>query len=127
MTQTLLLVILFVAAISSLPWLVRRLQQRQGRFAPSAAAMPRVLSAVAVGPQQRVVTVEVGEEGERTTLVLGVTAQSIRCLHILPPTSKASPTPGSFSRAMAQASASEAVELGQSDASPQQGFKSAGQ
>jgi flagellar protein FliO/FliZ len=43
-----------------------------------------VLSAVAVGPQQRVVTVEVGPEHARTWLVLGVTAQQVSCLHVLP-------------------------------------------
>jgi flagellar protein FliO/FliZ len=31
-----------------------------------------------------VVTVEVGPEGARTWLVLGVTAQSINCLHVMP-------------------------------------------
>ena len=36
------------------------------------------------GPQQRVVTVEVNAEGQRTVLVLGVTAQQIRCLHVVP-------------------------------------------
>jgi flagellar protein FliO/FliZ len=34
-----------------------------------------------VGPHQRVVTVEVGPEGARTWLVLGVTGQTISCLH----------------------------------------------
>lgn len=127
MTQTLVLVILFVVAISSLPWLVRRMQLRRGRFVPSSVAVPRVLSAVAVGPQQRVVTVEVGDEGERTTLVLGVTAQSIRCLHVLPSTSKASSAPGSFSHAMAQASVSDTAERGQSDSPMRQGLPSASQ
>ncbi|MBY0410619.1 MAG: flagellar biosynthetic protein FliO, partial [Burkholderiaceae bacterium] len=32
----------------------------------------------------RVVTVEVGPENARTCLVLGVTAQHISCLHVLP-------------------------------------------
>lgn len=107
MTQTLLLVVLFVAAIASLPWLVRRVQLRQGRFAPSAAAAPRVLSAIAVGPQQRVVTVEVGAEGERTTLVLGVTAQSIHCLHTLRSQGDAAPAPVSFSHVMVKAAESK--------------------
>ncbi len=105
MTQTLLLVVLFVGAIACLPWLVRRVQQRQGRLVSSPATTARVLSAVAVGPHQRVVTVEVGTEGERTTLILGVTQQSISCLHTLhtqaaPPLSEIP-----FSRAMAQAAA----------------------
>lgn len=125
MTQTLLLVILFVAAIASLPWLVRRVQLRQGRFAPSSAAAPRVLSAIAVGPQQRVVTVEVGAEGDRTTLVLGVTAQSIRCLHTMRPQGEALPSSVSFSRAMAQASASEPPVHRHSDEETQKDFERA--
>lgn len=85
MTQTLLVVVLFVGAMAMLPWLVRRLQQRQaaGGSVPGGSAL-RVLSAVAVGPQQRVVTVEVGPEHARTWLVLGVTASSVTCLHVVP-------------------------------------------
>ena len=84
MTQTLLVVVLFVGAMACLPWLVKRLQQRHGAGAMTAGAASRVLSAVAVGPQQRVVTVEVGPEHARTWLVLGVTAQNVTCLHVLP-------------------------------------------
>lgn len=86
MTQTLLVVVLFVAAMATLPWLVRRVQQRNaGRLSTAAGVgASRVLSAVAVGPHQRVVTVEVGPDQQRTVLVLGVTAQQINCLHVLP-------------------------------------------
>jgi flagellar protein FliO/FliZ len=84
MTQTLLLVVLFVAAMAALPWLVRRVQQRHAAAGMATGAASRVLSAVAVGPQQRVVTVEVGPEHARTWLVLGVTAQQVSCLHVLP-------------------------------------------
>ena len=107
MTQTLLLVVIFVAAIASLPWLVRRVQLRKGRFAPSSAAAPRVVSAIAVGPQQRVVTGELGAEGHRTTLVLGVTPQNICCLHTLGPQTETAPCLPTFSQAIAKASASE--------------------
>jgi flagellar protein FliO/FliZ len=48
------------------------------------AGHSKIVSAVAVGPHQRVVTVEVGPEGARTLLVLGVTAQTISCLHSSP-------------------------------------------
>ncbi|MEO7108166.1 MAG: flagellar biosynthetic protein FliO, partial [Rhodoferax sp.] len=41
----------------------------------------RFISALAVGPHQRVVTVEVGPEGKRVWLTLGVTSQNITCLH----------------------------------------------
>ena len=80
MTQTLLVVVLFVAAMACLPWLVRRLQQRRGALG-GAGASSRVLSQVAVGPHQRVVTVEVAHEGAHAVLVLGVTAQQVQCLH----------------------------------------------
>lgn len=84
MTQTLLLIVAFVAVLAALPWLIRRLQQRQTGLLAAPGGAPRVLSAVAVGPQQRVVTVEVGPAHQRTVLVLGVTAQQINCLHVLP-------------------------------------------
>lgn len=111
MTQTLLLVIVFVLGIASLPWLVRRVQQRQGRLAGSSVPAPRVLSAIAVGPHQRVVTVEMGGDGDRTTLILGVTPQSICCLHTQ--VSRADPGAGigSFSNAMANASAAGPLHL----------------
>lgn len=84
MTQTLVVVVLFVGAMALLPWLVRRVQQRQAAGGATSGGAARVMSAVAVGPQQRVVTVEVGPEHARTWLVLGVTAQNISCLHAQP-------------------------------------------
>lgn len=88
MTQTLLVVVLFVGAMAMLPWLVRRIQQRQGAGGLAAGGASRVLSAVAVGPHQRVVTVEVGPEHARTWLVLGVTAQNVSCLYTVPASSQ---------------------------------------
>lgn len=85
MTQTLITVALFVLALAMVPmgikWLQSRAMMGQG---PAAGAASRVLSAVAVGPQQRVVTVEIGPADARICLVLGVTAQSITCLHTMP-------------------------------------------
>jgi flagellar protein FliO/FliZ len=103
MTQTLAVVVLFVVAISFLPWLVRRLQLRQAGLGGGSAGS-RVLTQVAVGPQQRVVTVEVQHEGRRAVLVLGVTAQQIQCLHVLP-AGGAALVPASFATEMAAAQA----------------------
>ncbi|HQQ71224.1 MAG TPA: flagellar biosynthetic protein FliO [Alicycliphilus sp.] len=102
MTQTLLLVVLMIAALAALPWLIRRLQQQRAGLQGQAGTMSRVLSAVAVGPQQRVVTVEVGSPQQRTVLVLGVTAQQINCLHVLPAAAGAAPD---FAAAMSTARA----------------------
>jgi flagellar protein FliO/FliZ len=115
MTQTLLMVVLFVAAMAALPWLVRRLKLRQGALG-GISASSRVLSQVGVGPNQRVVTVEVSHEGVRAVLVLGVTAQQIQCLHSLPVpgTAGAVPVPQattpSFANAMDMAQAQAASE-----------------
>ncbi|MDF1485764.1 flagellar biosynthetic protein FliO [Ramlibacter sp. H39-3-26] len=84
MAQTLLTVVLFVVVIAMLPMALRWLQRRQGQGIAPAGSASRVISAVAVGPHQRVVTVEVGPEQARYWLVLGVTAQSIQCLHTVP-------------------------------------------
>ena len=89
MWPTLILVALFVAAMACLPWLVRRLQQKN--LVPRGMGMARgatpvpaqVLGSLAIGPQQRLVTVQVGEGDEAVRLVLGVSAQQIQCLHVL--------------------------------------------
>jgi flagellar protein FliO/FliZ len=96
MTQTLLVVVLFVAAMAALPWLVRRIQQRQAGSGLAAGTASRVLSAIAVGPHQRVVTVEVGPEHSRAVLVLGVTAQHVSCLHVLSPQAAVPAAPGAL-------------------------------
>lgn len=89
MWPTLMLVVLFVAAMAALPWLVRRLQQknllpRGMGMARGAAPLPsQVLGSLSIGQHQRVVTVQVGEGDEAVRLVLGVTAQQIQCLHVL--------------------------------------------
>lgn len=89
MTQTLLTVTAFVLLLAMVPMGIKWLQRRTPGTGPAAGASIRVLSAVAVGPQQRVVTVEVGPSDARVCLVLGVTAQSVSCLHSMP----AAPTP----------------------------------
>lgn len=84
MTQTLMTVGLFVVLLACMPLAVKWVQRRSVGGATSMASAPRVISAVAVGPHQRVVTVEVGPENARIWLILGVTAQSITCLHSAP-------------------------------------------
>lgn len=106
MSQALTAVVLFVGAVAMLPWLVRYLQQRRVVAQAGLGMAARVLSAVAVGPHQRVVTVEVGPDGARVCLVLGVTAQQVSCLHVLQPTVPIPPV-GSFTQVMAQATQSD--------------------
>jgi flagellar protein FliO/FliZ len=122
MWPTLLLVILFVAVMAALPWLVRRLQQnllpRGMGMARGAASVPaQVLGTLAIGPQQRVVTVQLGEGEQAVRLVLGVTAQQIQCLHVLQDPSATlqsaraahSPAVSSFTDSLMRAQADEAA------------------
>ena len=102
MSQALTAVVLFVGAVAMLPWLVRYLQQRRVVAQAGLGMAARVLSAVAVGPHQRVVTVQVQHEGAQAVLVLGVTAQQVQCLHVL----QAAPVGAAFSHALAQAQGS---------------------
>lgn len=81
MTQTLISVGLFVVLLALVPVGLKWVQRRAAADGAGAVAISRVVSAVAVGPHQRVVTVEVGPEGSRVWLTLGVTAQAITCLH----------------------------------------------
>jgi flagellar protein FliO/FliZ len=81
MTQSWILVGAFLGALVCLPLLLKWIKQRvPGRFA-DASGQARFVSALAVGPHQRVVTVEIGPEGKRVWLTLGVTGQTISCLH----------------------------------------------
>lgn len=81
MTQSWILVGAFLCVLVCLPVLLKWLKQRvPGRFA-DVNGQSRFISALAVGPHQRVVTVEVGPEGKRVWLTLGVTGQTISCLH----------------------------------------------
>lgn len=72
-----------VLVLAMIPWGLKWLQRQIGAGVTQATAATRVISAVAVGPHQRVVTVEVGPETARVWLTLGVTAQSINCLHVM--------------------------------------------
>jgi flagellar protein FliO/FliZ len=81
MTQTLVSVGLFVVLLALVPIALKWVQRRSAGGGSGLASASRIVSALAVGPHQRVVTVEVGPEGSRTWLTLGVTAQAITCLH----------------------------------------------
>lgn len=81
MTQSLVSVGVFLAILVCLPFGLKWLKQRYGGGSVEDSGQSRFISALAVGPHQRVVTVEVGPEGRRVWLTLGVSAQSITCLH----------------------------------------------
>lgn len=83
MTQSWILVGAFLAVLVCLPAALKWAKQRYlGRYV-DVSGQSRFVSALAVGPHQRVVTVEVGPEGKRVWLTLGVTGHNISCLHCI--------------------------------------------
>ena len=75
---------LILALIPAALWLLKR--SPLGKFSAGGAGGPmRVVAALPLAPNQRIVTVEVGSGDERRWLVLGVTPAGIHTLHTLPP------------------------------------------
>jgi len=72
-----------MGVLAAIPFGLKWLQRRMGAGVTGTGAASKVISAVAVGPHQRVVTVEVGPQDARVWLTLGVTAQNITCLHTM--------------------------------------------
>lgn len=81
MNQTLISVGLFVLLLAAVPFGIKWVQRRSAGGVSSINPV-RLIAAVAVGPHQRVVTVEAGPDGARVWLTLGVTAQTITTLHV---------------------------------------------
>lgn len=81
MMQSAVSVGFFLLLLACVPLVVKWYKQRSPGGSSDVGGQTRFISALAVGPHQRVVTVEVGPEGRRVWLTLGVTAQEISCLH----------------------------------------------
>ncbi|MCV0439271.1 MAG: flagellar biosynthetic protein FliO [Hydrogenophaga sp.] len=76
----LVLLALMVGIAFALKWARLRLPGAVGHSGPPM----QVLSSLSLGPQQRVVTVQVGQGDAAVCLVLGVSAGSVNALHQMP-------------------------------------------
>jgi len=73
---------LLLLGLALLPAGIKWLQRRVGiHIAASSNPTLRIVSSLAVGVHQRIVTVEVGPDGQKTWLILGISPQTITCLH----------------------------------------------
>ena len=72
---------LFVVAFACLPLILKKLLQTKAAAQLGLPTATKIVSMVNLGPNQRVVTIEVGPENGRVMLVLAVSPQSISCLH----------------------------------------------
>lgn len=82
-------VIAFVAVLAMIPVALWLLKRTPIGAAATAGGTMRVVGQLALAPNQRVLTVEVGSGADRQWLVLGVTPGGIRTLHTLPPQAEA--------------------------------------
>ena len=104
----LVLLALMVGIAWSLKWARGRLPGLPGVPGQQGPTL-KVLSSVALGPQQRVLTLQVGEGEHAACLVLGVAPGSVNRLHEMPmppqdaaPPAAALPTAGGFAARLAQ-------------------------
>jgi flagellar protein FliO/FliZ len=74
---------IFLVLLACVPLALKWYKQKVPGPGGEVGGQARFISALAVGPHQRVVTIEVGPQGRRVWLTLGVTAQTISCLHQL--------------------------------------------
>ena len=74
------LLAIMVAMAFALKWARRRLPGAVGHSGPPM----QLLSSLSLGPQQRVVTVQVGQGDDAVCLVLGVSPGSVNALHHMP-------------------------------------------
>jgi flagellar protein FliO/FliZ len=85
-------VVLLIVMVG-IAWLLQRYRRHLPGAAERAGPTLQVLGGVSLGPQQRVVTVQVGQGEQAICLVLGVAAGSITALHQLPmPATTADPS-----------------------------------
>jgi flagellar protein FliO/FliZ len=64
-----------------LAWALQRWRKHLPGLAPQGGPALKVLNTVSLGPQQRLVTVQVGQGADALCLVLGVAPGSINTLH----------------------------------------------
>ena len=83
--------LLWFAAVAALIPLALWLLKRTPVGGISTHGVLRSVAVLPLSPQQRIVTVEVGQGSERRWLVLGVTPQNITALHEMGPQSVAPP------------------------------------
>jgi flagellar protein FliO/FliZ len=81
MVESLVPVGIFLLVLACLPFALKWIKQRTPGASGHDGGQTKFISALAVGPHQRVVTVEVGPVGQRVWLTLGVSPQGISNLH----------------------------------------------
>ena len=112
MNQNALPAVVLLIVMVGVAWMLQRYRRHLPGVATQRGPRLQVMSSLSLGPQQRVVTVLVGEGENAQCLVLGVAAGSVTALHSMPllasdvstapPGATAGPQAGSFAARLAQ-------------------------
>jgi len=84
MLQNALPAVGLLLAMMVVAWLLQRWRRHLPNVSRQAGPSLKVMNTLPLGPQQRVVTVQVGDGADRVCLVLGVAPGGITALHQLP-------------------------------------------
>lgn len=84
MFQNALPAVVLLIVMMGVAWALQRYRRHLPGVARSRGPALQVMSSLSLGPQQRVVTVQLGEGEERICLVLGVAPGGITALHQMP-------------------------------------------
>jgi flagellar protein FliO/FliZ len=84
MLQNALPAVGLLLAMMAVAWMLQRWRRHLPNVSRQVGPALKVMNALPLGPQQRVVTVQVGEGEDRVCLVLGVTPGGITALHQMP-------------------------------------------
>jgi flagellar protein FliO/FliZ len=84
MLQNALPAVGLLVAMLVVAWLLQRWRRHLPGVSRHAGPALRVMNSLSLGPQQRVVTVQVGEGADRLCLVLGVAPGGVTTLHQMP-------------------------------------------
>ena len=76
--------IVLLIVMVGIAWLLQRYRRHLPGAAHRAGPALQVLGGVSLGPQQRLVTVQVGQGEQAVCLVLGVSPGSVTALHQMP-------------------------------------------
>jgi flagellar protein FliO/FliZ len=84
MYQNALPAVVLLIVMIGIAWMLQRYRRHLPGAASQSGPRLQVMNSLSLGPQQRVVTVQVGEGADSLCLVLGVAPGSITALHSQP-------------------------------------------
>lgn len=109
MLQNAMPAVVLLIVMMGIAWALQRYRRHLPGVARQRGPVMQVMSSLSLGPQQRVVTVQVGQGEGRICLVLGVAPGGITALHQMPLPPEAAPAEepvqapvGGFSARLAQ-------------------------